>query len=130
MPATELTKRDQDPLKDAIESPKPLLLEYKPEKPGATAPDYFEEANGIKITKELKNLVNQLHASHPRSKLKMSTFRSAISSRLKDLGVSSSHTNAYVNQMRIFYDEVFALSNGTEAAGGYYVISIRYSNFF
>ena len=118
VPVTELTKRDTDPFKDAIESPKPLLLEYKPEKPGATAPDYFEEANGIKITKELKNLVNQLHASHPHSKLKISTFRSAISSRLKELGVSSSHTNAYVNQMRKFYDELFALSHGTEAAGG------------
>ena len=118
VPATELTKRDQDPFKDAIESPKPLLLEYKPDKPGATAPDFYEEANGIKITKELKNLVNQLHASHPHSKLKMSTFRSAIASRLKELGVSSNHTNTYVNQMRLFYDELFALSKGTEAAGG------------
>jgi len=118
VPATELTKRTQDPFKDAIESPKPLLLEYKPDKPGATAPDFYEEANGIKITKELKNLVNQLHASHPHSKLKMATFRSAIASRLKELGVSSNHTNAYVNQMRIFYDELFALSKGTEAAGG------------
>ena len=116
VPETDLSKRG-DPFKDAIESP-PLLLEYKPEKPGATAPDYFDEANGIKITKELKNLVNQLHASHPHSKLKMATFRSAIASRLKDLGVSSSHTNAYVNQMRTFYDELFALSKGTEAAGG------------
>jgi hypothetical protein len=118
VPATELTKRDQDPFKDAIESPKPLLLEYKPEKPGATAPDFYEEANGIKITKELKNLVNQLHASHPHSKLQMAPFRSAIARKLKELGVSSSHTNAYVNQMRKFYDEVFALSQGTEAAGG------------
>ena len=59
-----------------------------------------------------------MHASHPHSKLKMATFRSAIASRLKELGVSSNHTNAYVNQMRIFYDELFALSKGTEAAGG------------
>ena len=59
-----------------------------------------------------------MHASHPHSKLKMSTFRSAISSRLKDLGVSSSQSNAYVNQIRTFYDELFALSKGTEAAGG------------
>jgi len=118
VPTTELTKRDTDPFKDAIESPKPLLLEYKPEKPGATAPDYFDEANGIKITKELKNLVNQLHASHPHSKLKMAPFRSAIARRLKELGVGSNHTAAYVNQMRTFYDELFALSKGTEAAGG------------
>ena len=116
VPETELSKRG-DPFKDAIESP-PLLLEYKPEKPGATAPDYFDEANGIKITKELKNLVNQLHASHPHSKLKMAPFRSAIASRLKDLGVGSNHTATYVNQMRKFYDELFALSHGTEAAGG------------
>ena len=105
VPETELSKRG-DPFKDAIESP-PLLLEYKPEKPGATAPDYFEEANGIKITKELKNLVNQLHAAHPNSKLHMSTFRSAISRKLKELGVAQSHTNAYVKQMRDFYDEIY-----------------------
>ena len=117
-------KREQDPFKDAIESPKPLLLEYKPEsiymseKPSASAPNYIEEANGIQIIKELKNKVNQLHAAHPHSKLKMSTFRSAIASRLRELGVGTSHTNAYVNQMRTFYDELFALSNGTEAAGG------------
>ena len=48
----------------------------------------------------------------------MSTFRSAIASKLKELGVSPSHTSAYVKQMRIFYDELFALSTGTEAAGG------------
>lgn len=116
IPETDLSKRNQDPFKDAIEPL--LLLEYKPDKPGATAPDFFEEANGIKITKELKNLVNQLHASHPNSKLKMATFRSAIASKLKELGVSTSHTSAYVNQMRKFYDEIFALSQGTEAAGG------------
>ena len=114
VPETEMSKREQDPFKDAIESP-PLLLEYKP---SATAPNYVEEANGIKITKELKNLVNQLHASRPHSKLHMSTFRSAIASKLKELGVSPSHTSAYVKQMRIFYDELFALSTGTEAAGG------------
>ncbi len=59
-----------------------------------------------------------MHASHPHSKLKIAPFRSAIASRLKDLGVSPSHTNAYVNQMRKFYDELFTLSNGTDAAGG------------
>ena len=48
----------------------------------------------------------------------MATFRSAIASRLKELGVGSNHTAAYVNQMRTFYDELFALSKGTEAAGG------------
>ena len=111
MPETEMSKREQDPFKDAIEPQR--LLEYKPEsiymseQPSATAPNYVEEANGIKITKELKNLVNQLHASHPNNKLHMSTFRSAISKKLKELGVAQSHTNAYVKQMRDFYDEIY-----------------------
>ena len=48
----------------------------------------------------------------------MSTFRSAIAAKLKELKVGTSHTSAYVKQMRTFYDELFALSNGTEAAGG------------
>ena len=77
------------------------------EQPSATAPNYVEEANGIKITKELKNLDNQLHASHPHTKLHMSTFKSAIAKRLRELGVAQSHTNAYVKQMRDFYDEIY-----------------------
>jgi hypothetical protein len=43
----------------------------------------------------------------------MASFRSAVASRLKELGVSSSHTAAYITQnsslMRTFYDELFAL---------------------
>ena len=122
MPETEMSKREQDPFKDAIEPQR--LLEYKPEsiymseQPSATAPNYVEEANGIKIIKELKNKVNQLHAAYPHSKLHISTFRSAISSRLKELGVAPNHTAAYVKQMRTFYDEIFSESHGTEAAGG------------
>ena len=52
-----------------------------------------------------------------REETKMSGV-SKIASKLRELGVSPSHTSAYVNQMRIFYDELFALSKGTEAAGG------------
>ncbi len=41
-----MSKREQDPFKDAIE-PSQLLLEYKPEseKPAATTSNYVEEAN-------------------------------------------------------------------------------------
>ena len=54
VPATELSKRNET-FKDAIESPKPLLtLEYKPEKPPATAPDFKQSPTGKKITQELK----------------------------------------------------------------------------
>ena len=41
----------------------------------------------------------------------MGPFRSAISKKLKDLGVESSHTNAYVLQMRAFYDGLWDGSN-------------------
>ena len=117
MPETEMSKREQDPFKDAIEPQR--LLEYKPEsiymseKPSASAPNFVEEANGIQIIKELKNKVNQLHAAHPHSKVTMAVFRSAIASRLRELGVGTSHTAAYVKQMRTFYDELFALSKIT-----------------
>jgi len=37
------------------------------------------QLTGIEITQELKNVVNQLHQSHPKSKIHMSSFRSAIS---------------------------------------------------
>ena len=104
------------------------LLEYKPEKPPATAP-IFSQAESIEtqttplptgkqIEAELKLLVTQLHAAHPNSKLKIATFRSAIAKKLKELGVSPSHTNTYVNKMREFYDELFAFSNDVELAGG------------
>ena len=66
---------------------------------------------GIEIRRELKNLVNQLHQSHPNSKLHMSTFRSAIARKLRDLGVETSHTDAYVKEMRAFYDELWKGSN-------------------
>ena len=115
---TNFSTRPQDPFKDAIETPPLLALEYKPEKPPATAPAYLEEANGKKIIQELKIVVNQLHASHPNSKLAMSTFRSAIASKLRQLGVGTSHTAAYVKQMREFYDEIYAFHHGGDAAGG------------
>ena len=88
------------------------LLEYKPEKPPATAPIFSHGETietqttplptGKAIEAELKLLVNQLHASHPKSKIAIGTFRSAISKKLKDLGVSPSHTTTYVKKMREF----------------------------
>ncbi len=96
------------------------LLEYKP-KPenmfstrSATAPSFAQSSieiqtspatpTGHKINQELKNLVNQLHAAHPNSKLHISTFRSAISKKLREMGVEPSHTSTYVTKMRTFYD--------------------------
>ena len=104
------------------------LLEYKPEKPPATAPIFSHGESietqttplptGKAIEAELKLLVTQLHASHPNSKLAMGTFRSAIAKRLKDLGVASSHTTTYVKKMREFYDELYSFSNDIQPAGG------------
>ena len=128
VPATELTKRTQDPFKDAIESP--LLLEYKPSKPSPNAPSFIEVQsstmdtqttplkNGIETEKELKNLVNQLLHSHPHSKIHHGTFRSAIAKKLKELGYDTRDTNVWTEKMRRFYDQIFAESQGTEAAGG------------
>ena len=111
------------------------LLEYKP-KPenmfstrSATAPSFAQSSNieiqtspatptGHKINQELKNLVNQLHAAHPNSKLHIGTFRSAITTKLRELGVDAAHSTTYINKMRAFYDEIYAASKGVEAAGG------------
>ena len=104
------------------------LLEYKPSKPPATAPAFTQSQTsevqttpvptGHQKTQELKNLVNQLHAAHPKTKIHVGTFRSAIAKRLKELGVEASHTTTYVEKMRKFYDEIFAASNGGEPEGG------------
>ncbi len=63
-------------------------------------------------------MLNNYTHHTPHGKLHMAPFRAAIASKLKELKVGTSHTNVYVKQMRTFYDEIFALSNGTEAAGG------------
>ena len=110
------------------------LLEYKP-KPenmfstrSATAPSFAQSSieiqtspatpTGHKINQELKNLVNQLHAAHPNSKLHIGTFRSAITKKLRELGVDAAHSTTYINKMRTFYDEIYAASHEIEAAGG------------
>lgn len=48
----------------------------------------------------------------------MAPFRSAIASKLRQLGVGTSHTAAYVKQMREFYDEIYAFHHSADAAGG------------
>ena len=103
------------------------LLEYKPPKHPATAPAFTQTESietqttpvptGHVINQELKNLVNQLHASHP-GKIHVGTFRAAIAKKLRDLGVDPQHTTTYVDKMRKFYDEIYAASHGGEAAGG------------
>ncbi len=110
-----MTKRDS-----GTSPSEPLLtLEYRPSKPSATSPIFIEAQTtttelqttpmktGTEIRRQLKNLVNQLHHLHPNSKLHMSTFRSAIAKRLRELGVESSHTDAYVKEMRVFSDELY-----------------------
>ena len=61
------------------------LLEYKPEQPPATAPGFSQGQSmdtqttplptGKMIDQELKSLVTQLHAAHPKNKIKMGTFK-------------------------------------------------------
>ena len=121
--------------KEMEEKPNIPLLEYKP-KPenifstrSATAPSFAQSSNieiqtspatptGHKINQELKNLVNQLHAAHPKSKLHIGTFRSAITKKLRELGVDAAHSTTYITKMRAFYDEIYAASHSIEAAGG------------
>jgi hypothetical protein len=118
--------------KEMEEKPSIPLLEYKPEstlfsKRSPTAPLYSQSSieiqtspntpTGHQINQELKNLVNQLHAAHP-NKIHIGTFRSAITKKLRELGVDSAHSTTYVNKMRTFYDEIYAASNGIEPAGG------------
>jgi len=113
------------------EKPSFPLLEYKPPKTSPTAPSFIEVQSstintqttplktGIETEKELKNLVNQLHQSHPHTKIHYGTFKSAIARKLKELGYNTRDTDIWVQKMRRFYDDIFAASNpGSEAAGG------------
>jgi hypothetical protein len=122
---TPKEKKINMPKKDSGTSPsEPLLtLEYRPSKPSATAPSFMETQTtttemqttpiktGTDITKQLKNLVNEMHLRSPNKKIAMAQFRSEIAKKLKELGVESSHTNTYVTQMRRFYDVLWDGSN-------------------
>ena len=125
-------KEKSDPIITAASSNKPYLIEYESlqpfQKPKPTAPAFTQTESietqttplptGKQIEAELQLLVTQLHSSNPKSKIKIATFRSEIAKKLKDLGVSSSHTNTYVNKMRDFYDNLYSYSNDVEPAGG------------
>ena len=119
IPQLNMTKRDS-----GTSPSEPLLtLEYRPSKPSATAPAFMETQTtttemqttpirtGTDIIQQLKNLVNEMHLKSPNKKIQMGPFRAAISKKLKDLGVETSHTNAYVTQMRKFYDVLWDGSN-------------------
>ena len=93
------------------------LLEYHPSLSApATAPSYTTPKTGIEIKQQLKNLVNQLHGASPNKKIAIGPFRGQISKKLKELGVEPSHTAAYVNEMRKFYDEIYLASHEIVAA--------------
>ena len=106
-----MTKR-RDPFKDAVEPPL-LQLEYKPkpDKPPATAPDFTQSTSGKKITQELKNLVNEIHAANPNKKMHHWTFNQKISLKLKQLGIESNHTDQYVKEMSTFYKTIYDASH-------------------
>ncbi len=48
----------------------------------------------------------------------MALVRSAIASKLRELGIGTSHTAAYVAQMREFFNEIYAFHHSADAAGG------------
>jgi len=108
----KIPETNKDGFEDAILSPPPLLtLEYKPEKspehPPASAPDFMQSPTEKKITQELKNLVNEIHAKSPNKKMLQGPFKSRISTRLKELGVESNHTDAYLRDMNKFYKAIY-----------------------
>jgi len=48
-----------------------------------------------------------LHASHPNSRVHRNTMRSAISRKLKELGVGPQHTDKYEKDMRDYYNKIY-----------------------
>ena len=111
VPETDMTKRS-DPFKDAVEPPL-LQLEYKPP---ATAPDFKQSPTGKKITQELKNLVNEIHAANPNKKMHHGTFKQKISLKLKQLGIESNHTDQYVKEMSNFYKDIYDAAHEIQPA--------------
>ena len=116
VPETDMTKRS-DPFKDAVEPPL-LQLEYKPkpDKPPATAPDFTQSPSGKKITQDLKNLVNEIHAANPNKKMHHGTFKQKISLKLKQLGIESNHTDQYVKEMSNFYKDIYDAAHEIQPA--------------
>ena len=86
------------------------LLEYKEPVssfPPSSAPSYVETPTGKVINQELELLVRQLHAGHPNSRIHRNTIRSAISKKLKELGVGPQHTDKYEKDMRDYYNKIY-----------------------
>ena len=112
----DMSKRS-DPFKDAVEPPL-LQLEYKPkpDKPPATAPDFTQSPSGKKITQELKNLVNEIHAANPNKKMKQGPFKKQISLKLRELGVESNQTDTYLRNMNTFYKAIYDAAHEIQPA--------------
>jgi len=96
----------------ALTGPKEFpLLEYSSRSeetlPPSTAPTYVETPTGKIINEELQLLIRQLHAAHPNSKIHRNTIRSAVSRKLKELGVGPQHTDKYEKDMREYYAKIF-----------------------
>ena len=87
------------------------LLEYSARSeetlPPSTAPTYVETPTGKVINEDLQLLIRQLHAAHPESKIHRNTIRSAVSKKLKELGVGPQHTDKYEKDMREYYNKIF-----------------------
>lgn len=94
-----------------LTGPKELpLLEYNEPVssfPPSSAPSYVETPTGKVINQELELLVRQLHAAHPNSRIHRNTIRSAISKKLKELGVGPQHTDKYEKDMRDYYNKIY-----------------------
>ena len=102
--------------KPALTGPKEFpLLEYSARSeetlPPSTAPTYVETPTGKVINEDLQLLIRQLHAGHPSSRIHRNTIRSAVSKRLKELGVGPQHTDKYEKDMREYYNKIFNESN-------------------
>ena len=67
----------------------------------------METPTGKIINEELQLLIRQLHAGHPNSKIHRNTIRSAVSKKLKELGVGPQHTDKYEKDMREYYAKIF-----------------------
>jgi len=97
--------------KPALTGPKEFpLLEYSSRSeetlPPSTAPSYIEKPTGKVINEDLQLLIRQLHAAQ-NSKIHRNTIRSAVSKKLKELGVGPQHTDKYEKDMREYYAKIF-----------------------
>jgi hypothetical protein len=70
----------------------------------------MQSPTGKKIIQELKILVNEIHAKSPNKKMLQGPFKNRISTRLKELGVESNHTDAYLRDMNKFYKAIYELN--------------------